>query len=272
MSQHDLTIDNQTFPLTRTDLNLALKALSEMQSGASAPAHLANGVLWLDTTGDPNILKMYNSGAPGLWMTIGEFAVSTGIFTTARLDGLTATVSELNKLDGVTATPAELNKLAGATATTAQLNFVTGVTSAIQTQLNAKAALASPALTGNPTAPTQATGNDTTRIATTAFVANSAIGLGQTWQDVSGSRVAGTSYQNTTGRPIQVLATVSRSASSDYWWQVSSNGSTWLDATLITGSAGANPAPSFGAVIPDTWYYRVSFATSMTVQAWLELR
>lgn len=41
---------------------------------------------------------------------------------------------------GVTATAAELNKLDGVTATTAQLNFVTGVTSAIQTQLNGKAA------------------------------------------------------------------------------------------------------------------------------------
>ena len=33
------------------------------------------------------------------------------------------------------------------------------------------APLASPALTGNPTAPTQAPGNDSTRIANTAFVA-----------------------------------------------------------------------------------------------------
>ena len=131
MSQHDLTIGNQTFPLTRADLNLALKSLSECQSGTSdTNIHKANGVLWLDTTADPNILKMYNSGAPANWITIGEFAVSTGIFTTARLDGLTATVTELNKLDGVTATTAELNKLAGATATTTQLNYVAGVTSA----------------------------------------------------------------------------------------------------------------------------------------------
>lgn len=38
------------------------------------------------------------------------------------------------------------------------------------------APLASPALTGNPTAPTQAAGNDTTRLATTAFV-QAALGL-----------------------------------------------------------------------------------------------
>ena len=37
-------------------------------------------------------------------------------------------------------------------------------------QLALKAPLASPALTGNPTAPTQEAGNNSTRIATTAFV------------------------------------------------------------------------------------------------------
>ena len=30
------------------------------------------------------------------------------------------------------------------------------------------------------------------------------LGQGQTWQDVTGSRVTGTTYTNTTGKPIQV--------------------------------------------------------------------
>ena len=42
----------------------------------------------------------------------------------------------------------------------------------LQTALNAKAALASPALTGSPTAPTATAGTNTTQIATTAFVAD----------------------------------------------------------------------------------------------------
>jgi hypothetical protein len=52
------------------------------------------------------------------------------------------TAAEVAKLDGLTATTAELNLLDGVTATTAELNGVDGVTSNIQTQLNAKAALA----------------------------------------------------------------------------------------------------------------------------------
>ena len=79
-------------------------------------------------------------------------------------------------LDGTTAIKPNLTasqwKIGGTaiTTTAAQLNFVTGVTSAIQTQIDAKAALASPALTGTPTAPTATAADSTTQIATTAFV------------------------------------------------------------------------------------------------------
>lgn len=49
-----------------------------------------------------------------------------------------------------------------------ELSYMDGVTSAVQTQLDAKAPLASPALTGTPTAPTASAGTNTTQIATMA--------------------------------------------------------------------------------------------------------
>ena len=62
------------------------------------------------------------------------------------------------------------------------------------------------ALTGTPTAPTATVGTNTTQIATTAFVlANqSGLGIGQSWQDVTGSRSSGTTYTNSTNKPIFV--------------------------------------------------------------------
>lgn len=51
-----------------------------------------------------------------------------------------------------------------------EISYLSGVTSNIQTQLNAKASLASPALTGVPTAPTAAPGTNTAQVSTTAFV------------------------------------------------------------------------------------------------------
>lgn len=86
----------------------------------------------------------------------------------AALDGLTASTAELNILDGALLTTAELNILAGAVISVAELNCLQGVTSNLQTQLNTKAPLNSPALTGIPTAPTAPTGTNSNQIATMA--------------------------------------------------------------------------------------------------------
>ena len=81
---------------------------------------------------------------------------------------ITSTATELNILDGVTSTTAELNKLDGFTGdkddliyakdlkatgvTDTEFDYLDGVSSNIQTQLDAKAALASPTFTGTVTA------------------------------------------------------------------------------------------------------------------------
>ena len=91
------------------------------------------------------------------------------------------------------------------------------------------------------------------------------IGVSQTWQNVSGSRVQGTTYQNTTGKPIMVCT---RPSSSGGTAQVSVNGSTWI--SLITGTGGSHQA--FGAfIVPDNWYYRVANLTG-AAYIWVELR
>lgn len=97
-----------------------------------------------------------------------------------HLDGVTSGVqTQLDALDtdkadkasptftGTVALPADTS-IGNVSAT--EIAYVDGVTSAIQTQIDAKAPLASPDLTGVPTAPTAAEGNDTTQLATTAFV------------------------------------------------------------------------------------------------------
>ena len=77
--------------------------------------------------------------------------LADGAITVAEISGLTASAAELNKLDGVTASTTEINKLDGLTSSTADLNNVAGINSSVQTQLNAKAPLASPTFTGTVT-------------------------------------------------------------------------------------------------------------------------
>ena len=109
------------------------------------------------TTAELNILD-------GVTSTAAELNILDGVTSTAAelniLDGVTSTAAELNILDGVTATTAELNIMDGVTATTAELNYVDGVTSNVQTQLDAKAPIASPTFTGTVTVPGLTTSAD----------------------------------------------------------------------------------------------------------------
>jgi hypothetical protein len=73
-------------------------------------------------------------------------------------------------LTNVTATAAEVNVLDGITATTTELNYLSGAASNVQAQINDKAPLASPDLTGTPTAPTAAANTNSNVLATTAYV------------------------------------------------------------------------------------------------------
>ena len=79
MSQHDFTIDNQTFPATRSDINSALQALASLSSGSSAPSTTFAYQLWVNTTADPNILNIRNS-ANNAWIKIGEVNQGSAAF------------------------------------------------------------------------------------------------------------------------------------------------------------------------------------------------
>lgn len=105
--------------------------------------------------------------AQGLWVPSSAAAVlGQHQHAVADIVGLTAAIAaQVSALVG--SAPATLDTLAEiATALGNNPNFATTMTNS----LAAKAPLASPALTGTPTAPTQATTDKSTRIATTAFV------------------------------------------------------------------------------------------------------
>lgn len=84
------------------------------------------------------------------------------------------------------------------TPTHTELNFVDGVTSAIQTQIDNKAGLASPTFTGTPAAPTATLGTDSTQLATTAFVQDAIANVNAQTATVV-SVVAGTSQAAVAG-------------------------------------------------------------------------
>lgn len=99
-----------------------------------------------------------------------------------------------------------------------------------------------------------------TTAAELAAAVDAAVGLGssgQTWQNVAGSRTSNTVYQNTTGKPIMVLA--------------------WDSVDVGVVKIGATPTPDIVVgqnpmVIPNGWYYMLYMTTSVSILTWWELR
>jgi hypothetical protein len=87
-------------------------------------------------------------------------------------------------------------------------------------------------------------------------VANN-IGYNQTWQTVT--RTSGVSYQNLTGKPIQVAIGANNTSVN---FEVSTNGSTWVSL----GTTGTNVPSIFFAIIPPGHYYRATGGVSTAVE------
>jgi len=102
-------------------------------------------------------------------------------------------------------------------------------------------------------------------LATEAYVGTQALGVGQTWTDVSGSRSSGVTYTNTTGRPILVLVTLTL---------VGQSGTFKVDGATIQSylnNDGSWAVRNQGSVIvPNGSTYVLT--TTGAIAEWLELR
>ena len=101
-------------------------------------------------------------------------------------------------------------------------------------------------------------------VATTSQV----IGVSQTWQDVTSSRVAGTTYTNSTGKPIMVVGKLTSSASAI--------ATITVDSVVVPGSGNAGTSGFWmtaSAIVPNgsTYIYTVNTGTPTLVSA-VELR
>ena len=135
-----------------------------------------------------------------------------------------------NAISGLTSTAAELNILDGATLSTTELNYVDGVTSAIQTQLNAKAALGGATFTGAVNIPADSLQLAGTAITSTAGELNILDGVTATSSEIN--KLAGlTASTNELNLLDGVTATT---AEINYLDGVTSNIQTQLDGSVST--------------------------------------
>jgi hypothetical protein len=122
------------------------------------------------------------------------------------------------------------------------------------------------ALSGNLVAPSTS-GNLLTSNGTTWTSASPVgLGVGQTWQDVTGSRVSGTTYTNSTGKPIFVSGrTTNFTTSTTITCTV--DGVIAFQRTAAPGGSTENIAFTF--IVPNNSVYEVS---GRDIGYWAELR
>ena len=146
-----------------SNANGALEAIDTCHSGTSAPTdEVANGKFWLDTTTTPGILKIYNNS---VWEVV---LTATGA-SLVKLDGIEASADVTDETN-VTAAGALMDSEVTNLAAVKAFDGADYATAAQGTLADDAAPLASPSLTGTPTAPTAVTTTNTTQIATTEFV------------------------------------------------------------------------------------------------------
>lgn len=85
MAQADLTIQNQSFPSFRADLNDALTALNSMHSGTSRPASAVAGTMWLDTTNATNPVIKFFDGTDDIQFATVNYSANTIDFSDSSL-------------------------------------------------------------------------------------------------------------------------------------------------------------------------------------------
>ena len=96
--------------------------------------------------------------------------------------------------------------------------------------------------------------------------ADKAIGVGQTWQNLGGSRAVGATYTNTSGRPIQVIITLVNTAGA--WFYI--NGNLVIRQFYDVNTGAGQVGYSFvTGIIPDGSTYLV---TNGNLYTWYELR
>lgn len=174
-------------------------------------------------------------------------------FTGATLTTATPSVGDSTTLAATTAYvqgefAAKFTGLSGVvTATTDELNYSVGVTSAIQTQLNAKGAIAGQVWTGTQdftsatvTVPTQTAGDSTTNAASTAFVSATAFSAALPSQTGNAGKFVTTDGTNARWAapelPIDFVAT-SKTAIKGYHSVITDGGVTLTVPALAAGEA-----------------------------------
>jgi len=168
----DIAIDSSVVTLTGTQALSAKTLTSPVLNGTlSGTAFLDD-----DTLADDSAIAVASQQSIKAYVdaqshsTVTADSVTTFTNKTIDEDATGNAITNLANASIKAAAAIDATKIADGTVTNAEFQYINSLSSNAQSQIDLKAALASPDLTGNPTAPTQSASDNSTKLATTAYV------------------------------------------------------------------------------------------------------
>jgi hypothetical protein len=221
-----------------------------MQTGADGDNFAVGGNLTVNgTTTLSTPLPVASGGTGATTSEASRAALGLGTLSTQAANNVAITggsitgITDLAVADGGT----------GSSTLTANAVLLGNGTNALQT--------VAPSTSGN-----VLTSNGTTWTSATPA---GGIGIGQTWQNVIGSRASGVTYTNSTGKPIMVATSSTNVNGFSYM-------ASYCDGIMLSSASGATPSatPSstgFSFIVPAGSTYSVTFSGT-GINTWVELR
>ena len=230
MAQHDYNIANQTASDARADINNVLQAIATNNSGTGVPSTTFPNQWFYDT--DDQLLKIRNNTTT-TYLNVGYIDQTNGFEV---LDNTRVVNTSGNQIVEI-----------GVLGDQSTLTWETGT--------GTTESLVSPAKVA---------------ASATEVVGNYALGVDQTWQDMTSSRALNTTYQNTTGRPIFIGVSAIVENGKTMSLLVSPN-SDMSSSVTVDRTSDINDPTGVSAIIPNNIYYKASVANASGLY-WAELR